>query len=474
MAGDKVKKGFMSYVLVLLLTLIAAFFVIVVVMIFNPGLNIMGYKYFSHVKEYKIDEPIENSQTKINLANATDIVVDGNLINFEIYRDNLVENTTIEIVNYQTGFAKAEQSTDFSYNIDYSLKEDGRYLLNIQLENANGFLYFNNNCYVRILIPASQVVNSTNSLMVSTEGGSISLGAGPALETESQSYFQFSNVTLNTKSGNVVIGKYLTCNFGNLSVNCGNGNFTCPYDISLVEGGKFNISGENANVELKSILSESYEDFDIIYNVSSGNFKVTEFIIGKLYLSTISSNVEIKYLIGELSSNDLVNTMNGFNLAIDAIAGDISLPFANNSNITINDASLCNMYINSTNANVTINKLSGNSWIETKQGNINVGLYSSEIDGDITLINDSGTTIVNGDEKMNNKLEVKSETGNITLNYNPVSSFTVNFYKANGEAKIDNISAEGYESSLKNPLYINGGGTIMSLYTNGQIALKIK
>jgi len=471
MAGDKVKKGFMSYVLVLLLTLIAAFFVIVVVMIFNPGLNIMGYKYFSHVKEYKIDEPIENSQTKINLANATDIVVDGNLINFEIYRDNLVENTTIEIVNYQTGFAKAEQSTDFSYNIDYSLKEDDRYLLNIQLENANGF---NNNCYVRILIPASQVVNATNSLMVSTEGGSISLGAGPALETESQSYFQFSNVSLNTKSGNVFIGKYLTCNFGNLSVNCGNGNFTCPYDISLVEGGKFNISGENANVELKSILSESYEDFDIFYNVSSGNFKVTEFIIGKLYLSTISSTINIKYFIGELSSNDLVNTMNGFNLAIDAIAGDISLPFANNSNITINDASLCNMYINSTNANVTINKLSGNSWIETKQGNINVGLYSSEIDGDITLINDSGTTIVNGDEKMNNKLEVKSKTGNITLNYNPVSSFTVNFYKANGEAKIDNISAEGYESSLKNPLYINDGGTIMSLYTNGQIALKIK
>lgn len=473
MAGDKVKKGFMTYVLLLLLFLVAIFFILVVVMIFNPGLNIAGYKYFSHVRDYKIDTIENDVSSKIDLSQATDIVVDGNLINFEIYKDKIIEETTVEIYNYQTGFAKSEQKTDFNYSLNYSLQENGRYLLQIDLENADGFLYFNNNCYVRILIPADQTVNPQNSLTVSTNGGSIALGVGEPLEVESQTYFQFSNLKLSTKEGNISFGKYLTPDFSTLSVNCGNGKFNSPFDITFSPGGKFILTGENADVEIKDVMPNSgtFDGLEVFYDISKGSFKASG-ILAKLNLSTVSSNISIDNMEGSISGNDLVNSMNGFKLSIGNISGEISLPFANNSTININNAFDCNMYINSNNLNLNVKNLGGRSWIETEQGNINVELLSNS--GDVTLINKTGNITINGDRDMTTKVAAKSQTGNISFYYDATSKITVNFYKANGESKADDVSVEGYESASKSPLLINGGGTIYSLFTDGQIALKVK
>ena len=170
MAGDKVRRGFLFYVMMLLLFVVAIFFILVVIMVFNPGMNLLGMKYFSNIRDYRVVEVMPSGQNVeyINLSNATDIVVEGNLINFEIMRDQNIEHTTVEIENYQTGFAESEQNSQFSYSVEYSLQENSRYLLDINVTNAEGFLYFNNNCYVRILLPKYETLNSTNTLTVST------------------------------------------------------------------------------------------------------------------------------------------------------------------------------------------------------------------------------------------------------------------------------------------------------------------
>ena len=86
MAGDKVRRGFLFYVMMLLLFVVAIFFILVVIMVFNPGMNLLGMKYFSNIRDYRVVEVMPSGQNVeyINLSNATDIVVDGNLINFEI------------------------------------------------------------------------------------------------------------------------------------------------------------------------------------------------------------------------------------------------------------------------------------------------------------------------------------------------------------------------------------------------------
>ena len=244
MAGDKVRRGFLYYLMMLILFAVAIFFILAVIMVFNPGMNLLGLKYFSQVREYRVDEVTADGQNAedIDLSKATDIVVDGNLINFEIMRDQSIEKTTIRIENYQTGFAKADQSTQFSYNIEYSVQENSRALLSINVTNAEGWIYFNNNCYVKILLPKDEVINATNSLSVSTDAGSIILGGGQKLLTEEDTYYNFSDVTLHTQTGSILIGKYLDCNFSHLSVTNENGSFRSSKDITLADEATLNSS----------------------------------------------------------------------------------------------------------------------------------------------------------------------------------------------------------------------------------------
>lgn len=468
MAGDKVRKGFLFYVLMLLLFVVAIFFILVVIMVFNPGMNLLGLKYFSQMRDYRVVEVMPDGQNVeyINLSNATDIVVDGNLINFEIMRDQNIEHTTIEIENYQTGFAQTGQNTQFSYSVEYSVQENSRALLSINVTNAEGFLYFNNNCYVRILIPKDETINVNNSLSVSTDGGSIVLGGGQALLNEEDSYFNFSNVNLHTDSGTILFGQFLDTTFSQLSINNENGTFRTSKDIVLDNNAVLNISGESGNFEFANITENGYAWIN--YNLASGNFSAAN-ISCDIDLRTTNSIIDIQNLKGDLQANDLVNKMDGANLTIGQVTGVISLPFANNSNITISDASQAEIFINSNNSQINIDKLAAGSWLETKQGAINVSL--ADTSGNINLVSETANINIDGNVEMQNMLFVSSVSGSVTLNYSPQASFTVSFYDSQGQVR-NNIQAEGYEDIFTNPLFVNGGGAQNSISTDGAISLR--
>lgn len=471
MAGDKVRRGFLFYVMMLLLFVVAIFFILVVIMVFNPGMNLLGMKYFSNIRDYRVVEVMPSGQNVeyINLSNATDIVVDGNLINFEILRDQNIEHTTVEIENYQTGFAESGQNSQFSYSVEYSLQENSRYLLDINVTNAEGFLYFNNNCYVRILLPKDETLNSTNTLTVSTEKGSIILGGGQALLDENDSYFNFRNVNLQTDSGNIRFGEYLETNFSQLSINNQSGSFRTAKDVVLEDNATLNITGQSGSFEFANITKASTTDNALInFNLSSGSFSA-ENVDCDINLKTTNSTVNIQNLSGNLQANDLVNKMDGANLTIGQVAGSISLPFANNSNITIDDASQAEIFINSNNAQIDIGKLAAGSWLETKQGSINVSL--ADTSGDINLVSESANINIDGNTQMQNSVNANSVSGSVVLNYNPQSSFTVEFYNSQGQARED-VEAEGYENTFSNPLVVNGGGVRNTISTNGNISLR--
>ena len=468
MAGDKVRKGFLFYVLMLLLFVVAIFFILVVIMVFNPGMNLLGLKYFSQMRDYRVVEVMPDGQNVeyINLSNATDIVVDGNLINFEIMRDQNIEHTTIEIENYQTGFAQTGQNTQFSYSVEYSVQENSRALLSINVTNAEGFLYINNNCYVRILIPKDETINVNNSLSVSTDGGSIVLGGGQALLNEEDSYFNFSNVNLHTDSGTILFGQFLDTTFSQLSINNENGTFRSSKDIVLDNNAVLNISGKSGNFEFANIAENGYASIN--YNLASGSFSAAN-ISCDIDLRTTNSIIDIQNLKGDLQANDLVNKMDGANLTIGQVTGVISLPFANNSNITISDASQAEIFINSNNSQINIDKLAAGSWLETKQGAINVSL--ADTSGNINLVSETANINIDGNVEMQNMLFVSSVSGSVTLNYSPQASFTVSFYDSQGQVR-NNIQAEGYEDIFTNPLFVNGGGAQNSISTDGAISLR--
>ena len=113
--------------------------------------------------------------------------------------------------------------------------------------------------------------------------------------------------------------------------------------------------------------------------------------------------------------------------------------------------------------------MAAGSWLETKQGSINVSL--ADTSGDINLVSESANINIDGNTQMQNSVNANSVSGSVVLNYNPQSSFTVEFYNSQGQARED-VEAEGYENTFSNPLVVNGGGVRNTISTNGNISLR--
>ena len=462
--GDKVRKGFFFYVMMLLLFIIAIFLILVVIMIFNPGMNILGLKYFSAVQTQRIDSYVDGSGIShdFDLSNRTDIYISGNRIDFGIEVDQNVEKVTFEIENYQTGFATSDQSTTYDYSL--SADEDLS-TIEVNITNPEGFLYFNSHCYVRILVPESATFNPLNTLNVSCGAGSINLGNA----TEEGVAMDIDNLSLATTTGSIQIGVNFDSTYSSLSVTCEGGSFsTFQENMNFVDGGVLALSG-NGSFEFGDIVpTNDSSSFSIQNNIERGNLSAGK-VDADMALKTINATINIDTYSGNLESNNLVNETDGMNLTIGTAEGEISLPFANNSNITISNAENCDIFVNSNNAHINIGNLGSTSWIETESGSIDVSLSAQE--GNIYLVSETAAINVTGNQNLNANLAVTSISGAVNFDYYQTSRFTVSFFNADGEAR-ENVSVEGYDT-ISNPMYINGGGATTKISTNGNINLRI-
>ncbi len=471
MAENKVRKGFLFYLLMLFLFVVAVFFVLVVIMIFNPGLNIMGYKYFSNVREYKVSE-FDNGQ-RIDLSKPTNIIVEGNLTNFEIARDAVVSETTVVIENYQTGFATSSQQTDFSYDITYDIDSSSKYNLVIKTVNAEGFMYFNNNCNIKLLIPQDETVLNENSVTVKIEEGNISLGTKELLD-ESKSVLDINYLDLTTGKGNIVLGNFFEPNISKFVISQKEGNFTALKNITFKDGYDINIKGDGANFSFQNIEIQNSETSSSVFDldIKEGSFSANN-IKANMTLSAEKTKINIDgEFNGNLESNQLVNTMNEMNLTINKISGSMSLPFAENCDINIKDASNAKIFIASKNANVSVEKLSNDSFIKCDEGKINVAIENNKTTS-IELVSEKGEISVDLPEKPLASLKILNTSGKTNLNYYPTSNFSVEFYNTKEELRKDKINVEGYENNFNNPLSINGGGVTLKIYSDSEITMKL-
>lgn len=466
--GDKVRKGFFFYVMMLLLFIIAIFLILVVIMIFNPGKTILGLKYFSATGTERIDSFGYEGGTKydIDLSARTDIYISGNNIDFGIEVDQNVEKVTLEIENYQTGFATSDQSTVFKHTSSVGINSlPSKNVIEINFANPEGFLYFNSHCYVRVLVPESATFNPLNTLNVSCGAGSINLGNA----TEEGIAMDVNYLNLSTTTGSIQIGKNFDSTYSSLSVTCEGGSFsTFQENMNFVDGGVLALSG-NGSFKFGNIAPEDKtSSFTIQNNIASGSFSAGE-VKADMSLRTTNATINIASYIGNLESNNLVNETNGMNLTIGTAEGEISLPFANNSNITISNAEKCDIFINSNNAHINIDNVGSTSWIEAEAGSINVSLSSQF--GNIFVLSETAPINVTGNQNLNANLAVTSISGAVNFDYYQTSRFTVSFFNADGEAR-ENVSVEGYDT-ISNPMYINGGGATTKISTNGNINLRI-
>ena len=138
MAGG-VKKGFATYLFILFLAVIATFLTIVVIMLFKPFNNILGFQYFIYASEdYRYNVTTTKNDDVIDFSTIEQINIDCDYAQVQIRKFNKVDNIAIRFTNNSKGFARYDQDTSFSYEITYA--QDSNKIINITVHEPEGLL----------------------------------------------------------------------------------------------------------------------------------------------------------------------------------------------------------------------------------------------------------------------------------------------------------------------------------------------
>ncbi len=408
-----VNKGILFYILLLCSIVVGIACVIMAILIFSPGTEIFGISYYGK----KIDSSVTKISNDENSAYIDTLVNNNSIDTFNITTDYLnicvimtdINRVQIKLDSTTSGIIKSGNQNNFVWNYNY---DDSSSTFNFSVTGPDCSLFFSKNATIKLLLPLD--FNRTDmNLNLYTENGNISLG------TEKNDNFTFSTLKIETKeSSNIDLGDKVA--------------FTNSIDITSPSG-TINI---NSKVNVNSLNISSDSSKIVIGDVTSNTLNVkTESSIVKI--GTINGNLvydarkgvlDVSKITGNLTCSEEVLISNIF---VDEVLGEVLLPKAESSDITINKLySRC--LIRTSSGSVTINNAYAVVDIETENGKIDINFYTpNDIDRPTNLMlsslkSNSGNITAKFDNvKYNNIIETTS--GTINCSYKNGLEFTLTY-----------------------------------------------
>ncbi len=490
MAKDKVKKGFAFYLMMFILILVAAFMIIVTIMLFSPQKSILGFKYFSFSDSEQIVKTADEKD--INFSTLSTIQINSNSATVNILKSN-VEKDTIEIVNKCIGFAKADQNTQFSREIEL---KDG--VLKINVVEPEGFLFFSQDFQINILVPAETGVGSNKTtnpyqlsnvkFVVTTQSGDVNIGSSTSDKQESSAYNTITpkNIAIKTEAGNIKLNKYCEGKFNTLSLVTEAGAISSDVEINISSPSQSKIATSNGRIALSAINTTNsnwtpVKNLDLNLNLGNGSF-IADKIDGSLSLVVANGSLSVKEITGDFSANNTKDSIGSPKINLNTVGGDVSVPFGNNAEITIGEVKgYTNIDLNGGKVDIGGTKgLSQKSWISSKSGNINAVVADTIAGVSHTFESVSGSINVNYLAPIISTNTIKSQTGNINFNIKSGYKFMLEVRSNNGEyiqTLSDKVSFEFIDAKeYKMPFGVHdyqGRTNYVLLQTDGQIRGKL-
>ena len=314
----KVKKGFTTYLLILFLALIATFLIIITIMLFSPFKNILGFQYFTFKNDIFVFNADGDSEDKyFNFENIDNINIDCSFAKVNVERYYNIDNYAIRFENKMTGIARSEQNTDFNYEVYYSNQFETE--LTVKVHEPEGFLYFNKNITISVLIPTKMDYTlDDTAINITNTSGSINIGNNTkVLSIEGQDYRNYITIgelNIKTNSGKTTIYPYTNSEMNNLNIKTEDGAIEVKKDLNVL--GNFEIYSKEGDIEFK--------------NVAVSNSAVLNLNDSKFYVPTLNGNVELTIkngyfdvdnFYGSLLSNNAVEQMSKATLNIKYFSG---------------------------------------------------------------------------------------------------------------------------------------------------------
>lgn len=467
MAKGNMRKGFARYLLVLLLMIVAAFLIILVIMLFSPFHNVLGFQYIL----YEIDQPVyrTTSEELIDFSRISEININCNNAGISIERAK-IENDAINIENRTKGFAHSGDNTDFNYEIYYS--DDNNSILNIDVTEPDGFLFFDNRIEITICVPALSSYSLENTVInITNTSGDISIGNRDRLSINEDESHLLSDINVNTlnistESGDISLNQYLESTLDKLYINSSSGDITFfTQQLNITD--TFEMHKNSGFVCIMNLSTTSQNG--LIFDLNNSQLRA-DVISGNMMLNMNSGYLDLRTLNGNLNSNDAVVQMNDATLTIENIEGDVSLPFANNSQINIGQMAQGNqVYVRGENCDLNIEGLRGKAFIETTEGDVNIHTYQDDLDIKTTSGN---INVVYESYSIDNQLDLYSQFGDINLSVLSQLSFALYANNTEGEANT-NLTVQFFSGPYSNPFIVGNGNKIINATTNGNITVDL-
>lgn len=478
MADNKVKKGFATYLLILLLLILGAFLIVIVVMIFSPFQNILGFQYMIYNDDdFKVKTTA--GQT-IDFSTIDEINITCENASVKIERYIQAPGDSIRLENYCKGFARASDNTSFNYEIYFSDSQNS--ILNVEIHEPEGFLFFDNRIVISIIVPAESTYSLENTKVnINNTSGTVMIGNQTRIiqdETVSslKNSIDLNSFDIRTNDGNVILYKYVDSNFDDIFIKTNTGSVTMYSDMyNIINSFELHTTSGNFNLNDINYIGSLTDEENIMFDIQNGSF-VIDSVSGNVKLNMDSGYLKVNSLIGNLSSSDSVQQMESAEIRVVNMNGDLNLPFANNSTITVDTLNQNNqVFIKGTGSNINIGKMDGYAHIETTSGNINITNFSN----DMTLKSTSGNIDVNYDSNaIDSQLTFSSTTGEIDISIRSGFKCIAEFLNTKGNRDNSKVDIQFYIEDFTNPLLINVNneqdqGSIMTVTSDSNITLTL-
>ena len=416
---NTVSRGILFYIFLLIAVVLGVLCVLGAILIFSPGTEIFGISYYINTSTQHIKTALNDSNNQQSIdslftsgqIDTINITTNYANVSLETRQDGAVQ---FIIEPSLTGLMTSENKDTFTYTSRYTASDN---TLSVSLNAPNMFLAFNNTIDLVLCFPEN-VTNTNLNINITTESGDITIGH------HELDVYTLDNLTVNVEnSSNVTFGIHTVIS-DNVTLNVPSGNIRFRTTITT---GNLTINSESTKIETGNINANEFTLYTQSSSINIGNI-------------TVESNFNYRARRGVL----VVDNINGdfncdedvviANITVGTINGDVLLPQAESSDITIETLNGRGDIV-TTSGDVTIDKATSFLWVSTESGKIDVNIDTAsdlntesyaEDQGIINLKSNNGTINVNFANLLL-KNYISSQRGTINCKFSPALNFILNY-----------------------------------------------
>lgn len=466
--SDKVKMGVLGYIALFFLVLLGAFLICVVVMIFNPGKEILGLAYFKGKGEQIVETTTDtNSEIKLGETSYSEIVVNMDYGTCKIQNTKGYDKAGIVVVNNAKGFGKASEMIDFSYSVKVSSG-----VLTIDVEQTKGFLYFSSDFEVIINIPCVDDFTKLQNTKLTVKTVSANVEIGQTFESFVRD-MHVKELNIETESGSIYVNEsaiysrkvnsltntpdYIYENiFDNINLKTVSGGIYLNSD-KLESSGEFSLSTETG-----SITGDLVKTSGVLKLASkTGKIEINQIDSPDTDVKTVSSIINIGTIDGCIDFSNSSEIIDSPNIYIKQVENFL-MPVGNNSNVNIDlliksNGSAGDILCRTTSGNVNLLNCGDRTYISTVSGNINVESRLNSLVTKLDLKTESGNITVNYKKIIKGRTEISSKNGQVNINFNSASKTKFVFHRFSEVEESFDLSKIYFDNSpaknINNPFY---------------------